>query len=158
MNRSTIKKTGISAFVILFILVGAGTAYTWFFGEADDVKTTTAVSTPAFDPNPIKPSKVSPNAQQSAAIEALNTPIKPGENTLITVKTLPKSICTISALYGKAENHDSGLTPKHANDFGIASWSWTIGADTPNGSWPIEITCAIDDKSAFVRGYQVVER
>jgi hypothetical protein len=155
MNKRTIKKTGLSALIILLALLCAGAVYAWF-SEQGEIKIADTVSAPKTDPNPIKPSKVDPNAQESAAVQSLSSPVKPGDNAAVSVKTNPKSICTIKVTYGDIESKDSGLVPKHANDFGIVGWSWTVDGSAPKGTWPVEVTCALNEKSAFVRGDQAV--
>jgi hypothetical protein len=157
MNKTTLKNAALSAGVILGILLLIGGTYAWF-SERIEPSIDNTVSAPKTDPNPIKATKPDPNANESAAIEALTSPVKPGQNAVTTVRTLPRSICTIVVTYNEVESKDSGLITKHANDFGIVGWSWTVDASAPAGDWPIEVTCALHDKSAFVRGKQTVQR
>jgi hypothetical protein len=138
--------------------VGGGVGYTWYMGQHDD-GSTLGVATPVeATPAPvIKPSKPSPNAPVGASVQMLTTPVVPGENASITVKTTPMANCTIKVEYNKVASTDSGLIPKAADEFGIIGWSWTVEESVPLGTWPVTVTCTYNKKSAMVRGDLVVK-
>lgn len=79
------------------------------------------------------------------------SPVKAGSNTTISVKTTPKATCSISVVYAGAASTDSGLAPKKADAYGEASWTWTVGASVPAGSWPVKVTCTYKAKSGVVQ-------
>jgi hypothetical protein len=142
--------------VLLVIFGGAGVAYVLFTGkdtasssEAPQVNTAPDIGLP-------KPHKPSPNAPESAGIEAFTTPVKAGENSSISVKTLPLSNCIISVIYKDVPSKDSGLAPKTADDYGSVTWSWTVDKSAPVGKWPVKVTCTYNKKSAVVIGDLVV--
>lgn len=152
-----LRNTLISIGVLLVVVVGGGVAYTWYMGEYS-APPSTAIATPV-DVAPrqvITPPKPSPDAPASAAIQMLTSPIVPGTNTSITVKTNVEAECTISVEYNKIPSTDSGLKPKVADEFGMVSWAWTVEESVPLGTWPVIVTCSANDKSAVVKGELVV--
>lgn len=153
-----VRNIAISAAVLLVLVVGGGVAYTWYVGQ-DEAANTAAVpvsATPTSAPV-IKPMKPAANAKQSAAVQMLTSPVAPGENASITVKTNAGSDCTITVEYDEVPSTDSGLKPKKADDFGIVSWTWTVEETVPVGKWPVDVICAFNDQTAMVRGDLVVE-
>ena len=148
-----IRNTAISIAVLLVVIIGAGVAYTWYMGQQP--VDTTAVATPvevAPKPTVIKAPKLSPNANVSASIQVLTSPVAPGMNASILVKTNPTSACTIEVKYDEIASTDSGLMPKTADEYGLVEWVWTVEPTVPHGIWPVNVTCVSGEKSAMVRG------
>ena len=148
-----VRNTAVSIGVLLVLAVGGGVAYTWYMGQ-QPVDTTTAIAEPV-DVAPrqeIKPPTMSPDAAVSASVQMLTSPIMPGDNASITVKTNPKAVCSIVVEYDDVASNDSGLSLKTADEFGNVSWSWTVEPEVPLGTWPVDVTCAHNEKSAMVRG------
>jgi hypothetical protein len=154
----SIRNIVISICVILIVIVGGGVGYTWYVGQ--NTTEDPAAIAPPVTPTPslaIKPTKPAADAKESAAVQMLTSPVAPGSNASITVKTNAESDCTIKVKYGDVESKDSGLTPKKADDFGIVSWTWTVEENVPVGKWPVDVTCALNGQSAMVRGDLIVE-
>jgi hypothetical protein len=153
-----VRNIVISVVILLVLVVGGGIAYTWYGGQntADSQGAIAEPVAPAPAPV-IKPTKPAANAKQSAAVQILTSPVAPGDNASITVKTNAGSNCTISVEYNDVPSTDSGLKPKTADDFGIVSWAWTVEVTTPVGEWPVDVTCVFNDQSAMVRGKLVVK-
>lgn len=154
-------RTALLSMVILTILLlGAGAAYTWYAGQSAPVKPLTTAVAAVSQPSdaPIKPHTPSPNAKESAAIEMLSSPVAPGQNAVVSVKTQPTSSCTISVVYGTTTSKDSGLGTKIADDFGTVSWSWTVDPTAAIGTWPVSIVCAYNGRTAVVQGDLTVAR
>lgn len=154
----TVRNIAISTVVLLVLVVGGGVAYTWYVGQ-DEAANTAAIPAPvAPTPAPVvKPTKPAADAKQSAAVQMLTSPVAPGENASIMVKTNATSECTITVEYNKIPSTDSGLKPKTADEFGIVSWTWTVEETVPIGKWPVDVVCAYNDQTAMVRGTLVVE-
>lgn len=153
-----VRNITISVVALLVLVVGGGVGYTWYVGQ-NETASIAAIPVPV-DPTPapvIKPTKPAPDAKQSAAVQMLTSPVAPGSNASITVKTNAESDCTISVKYNDIASTDSGLKPKKADDFGIVSWTWTVEPSVPVGKWPVEVNCAYNDQSAMVRGDLLVE-
>lgn len=154
----SVRNIAISIAVLLVVVVGGGVAYTWYVGQdtTDDSIMVAAPVEPVAAPV-IKPTKPAADAKQSAAVQILTSPVAPGSNASITVKTNARSDCTIKVEYNKVPSTDSGLGLRKADDFGIVSWTWTVEESVPVGTWPVDVTCAFNDQTAMVRGNLVVE-
>lgn len=150
--------TFISIIALAGLLVGGGVAYTWYMGQ-NEVAITAATAEPA-DTQPIireiKPSKPSPDARVGASVHMLTSPVAPGDNASITIKTIPTAQCKISVVYGTVTSKDSGLLPKVADDFGLTTWTWTVEESVPHGKWPVNVSCEYNKRSAVVVGDLVV--
>lgn len=136
--------------------MGAGVAYAWY----------TSQNTPeeAMSPPPKPVSKkiatapvVDPKTPVGVSVTVLTSPIKAGSNASITVKTKPLAACSITVEYDKKPSTDTGLVPKSADDYGVVTWAWTVESGRPAGKWPVDVTCARDGKSGYVRGDLIIE-
>lgn len=148
----SVRNVFISAFVLLLIVFGVGAAYIWYIGQHSVVDTNVIVNPVKDTPNITTPTKPAANAQESAAVRMLESPVVPGENSSITVKTNAGSRCTITVLYNQIASKDSGLIPKTADEYGIVDWSWTVDSSVPLGKWPVTVTCVYNNRSAVVVG------
>lgn len=154
----TAVKTIISIVVVLIVLVAAGIGYTYYLGP-DASQTTPAAAPPAIVPNSIpKPTQAAANAKIGVSIQTLTSPVKLGANASVAIKTLPAAKCTISVTYNNVASKDSGLAPKNADEYGVASWTWTVDAAAAVGKWPVKVNCVLNERSAVVQGDLVVEQ
>jgi hypothetical protein len=138
----------------LTIFVGGGVAYVKFYGSTTDTKESNAPVAPTPDLAIPKPPKLAANAPENAAVHALTSPVKAGENTSITVKTNPESVCSINVSYNNVPAKDSGLVTKPSDPYGSISWTWTVDKTAPPGKWPVKVTCVYtpNKKSGVVIG------
>lgn len=145
--------TTVSVLALLLLFVGGGLAYVWYTGQ-NTPEVATVDSTPTADTSErrITPTKPAANAQASASVQMLTTPVAPGENASISVKTVATSTCSIKVEYNNVPGIDSGLITKTADEFGIISWTWTVDASAPQGTWPVTVTCTYNGRAAVVRG------
>ena len=148
----SVRNAAISMLVLLVLAVGAGVAYTWYMGQSE-VENTSVVAEPVeYEPAPVvKPRAPAQNAKVGASVQALTSPVQPGDNTSLTVKSTPSASCAISVIYDKMPSTDSGLKPQIADDFGIVSWAWTVEPSAPLGVWPMKVTCTYLKQSAVVQ-------
>jgi hypothetical protein len=151
----TIRNIAISIVVIIVVLVSAGLIYTWVVGKQTSPVVTaepeeTTVSTPTQRTAPAD------NATLGVSIQSLTSPVVPGENASVTIKTNPGAWCTIKVVYDKTPSKDSGLVGKTADEYGSASWTWTVNEGTVVGKWPVTVTCVRNKLSAVVIGNLVV--
>jgi hypothetical protein len=156
-----IRNIALSIIVLAVIFVGVGVGYVLITGRTSiEAKTEPVPPSASAEPGAAipKPNKPAPNAPESAGIESLDTPVKISQNTSMSVKTLPNSVCTISFTYSNIVSKDSGLVQKNADDYGNVTWSWTISGDVPVGKWPAKATCSYNKKSAIVIGDVEVTR
>jgi hypothetical protein len=147
-----LRSTLISAGVLLVLIVSAGAAYTWYVDGRPLVKPQLAAS--SFQQTSPLPPAVKPaaNARVGASVETLTTPVPPGSNASITVRTLATATCKISVVYNNVASTDSGLNQQVADEYGTVNWTWTVGPSVPLGTWPVNVTCAYNGRSGFVRG------
>ena len=154
-----IRNLLIGFIVLIFILVGAGVAYIWYVGQYGNVEI--ADEEPTASTATVKlrnPTKIAANAKEGVSIQMLSSPVKPGENASVDVKTNPDSKCSIKVEYNKIPSKDSGLVTKTADEYGLVAWSWTVDPAAPIGKWPVTITCVWNKKSAVVIGGLVVKK
>lgn len=158
MNKvaKTAIKISVSALILLTLIIGAGIGYVWYTGQnnQDELakQTVEAVKPEAV----IAPVKQADDANVGASVQSLTTPVVPGTNSSITVKTNPEAKCTISVTYNKIPSKDSGLIPKVADEYGVVDWSWTVESTVPIGKWPVKVTCTKGKKSGVTAGDLVV--
>lgn len=153
-----IRNTLISIGVLLTLIVGGGIAYTWYMGRNPVVPSVAEASAKEETVPVIKHVAAAANAPVGASVQSLTSPVIPGSNASITVKTTAGATCAITVVYDKTASKDSGLVSKTANDFGVVSWTWTVESSVPLGKWPVKVTCALGAKSAVVQGDLVVSK
>lgn len=154
-----VRNVVLSTVILLALVIGGGIAYTWYVGQ-HDVADVQAAQQPAKSATSTikKPTQPKPDARVSASVQLLTSPVTPGSNASITVKTNAGANCTIKVEYNKIASKDSGLVAKTADEFGMVSWAWTVEDTAALGKAPVTITCANTKKSAMVIGdLQVVK-
>jgi hypothetical protein len=125
--------------------------YVWLNGQMSAVVPEATV-TPNDAMVQIKPVKPAEDAATGVSIQSFTTPVTPGSNASITIKTNSDATCSITVVYDEEASVDSGLSPKIADEFGIAMWVWTVEASVPVGEWPVTITCVRNGQSGVVVG------
>ncbi|HEX5394883.1 MAG TPA: hypothetical protein VFW52_00800 [Candidatus Saccharimonadales bacterium] len=147
----TVRNVVLSIIMLLLLFAAAGVAYVRFVGnnskQASIAKTTpppSQLSLPAAH-------KPDPKAPVGVALQSLYSPVKAGQNTSISVKTTPQAKCTIKVTYDGKPSTDSGLAPKFADNYGSATWSWTVEKSVPKGKWPVAVTCVYNKHSGFLQ-------
>jgi len=155
MNKAikTIVKVAVAAVILLTLIVGGGIFYIWYSGQNEsdkvvikDVKPDTSKKTS------IAPVKQAENARVGVVLQTVTSPVMPGDNTSITMKTNVGAKCTVAVVYDKIPSTDSGLTPKVADEYGLVSWTWTVDKNAALGKWPVKVTCVKGDKSGVASG------
>ena len=154
-----LRNAGISIAVLTVLAGGAGAGYVWYIGE-NETPVGTAIAQPveAAKRQVIKTTTPDPSSKVGASIQMLTTPVAPGENASITVKTLPTASCKIVVEYNKVPSKDSGLVERVADEFGVIMWAWTVDPNAPFGKWPVTVTCTFNKRSAVVVGDLVVAK
>jgi hypothetical protein len=152
-----VRNTLISVVILLVLVMAAGAVYTWYI-DGQPVKkpkvVTSAYQLTSPLPRAIKPAA---NARVGASVETLTSPVAPGDNAAITVRTLATATCKISVVYKSIASTDSGLVQKTADEYGTVSWTWTVGKTVPTGTWPVNVTCAYNGRTGYVRGDLIVQ-
>lgn len=146
-----LRSTVISVVVLLVLFLGGGAVYTWYMGQNANLDSNAIADPVESKTTPvIKHAKPAANAKVGVSLQMITSPIVPGSNTSITVRTNAGATCTIKAVYGKDKeivSTDSGLVPKIADEFGMASWAWTVEESVPLGKWPVTVTCVLGKNS-----------
>jgi hypothetical protein len=150
---AVLRNTIFSALALLFVIVAGGVAYTWYMGQHSSQTDQVVATQPNTTTIPVvSPSKRAANAPESVSIQSMDSPVIAGSNSTLTARTAPASQCQITVKYNKVASNDSGLISKIADEFGIVSWTWTVSSNTPIGSWPVDVMCSENKKSAVVSG------
>lgn len=148
----TLRNILLSVIVLGLLFTGAGVAYVKF-GDRHQQPAPPAPDYQAAEPAIFaKPRKPSADAVVSASLQSLISPVSPGKNTSMSVHTLPDARCEISVKYKDITSHDSGLIPRQADAYGNVTWTWTVDAAAPAGTWPAKVTCTHNKRSAVVIG------
>lgn len=150
-RRASMRRfvTGLCSLILLAVVGGAG--YTWYMGLEQPV----AAEEPAAEiidrRAQLKPRKLASDAPIGVAMQTYTPDVKAGENASITVKTNPDADCSIVVtIAAQTALMDSGLAAKKADEFGIASWAWTMPVNIPAGKIPVDVTCKNKKNSAVV--------
>lgn len=147
-----IRNIAISACIILAVIIGAGVAYVWYNGQVATVPITKSSESKPYTSVPVvSQPKPAANAPESVSVQSLTSPVKSGTNASITVKTNPLSTCQIAVTYNKIVSKDSGLSKHQADEFGMVSWTWSVGTSVPAGTWPVDVSCSYNNKTAKVQ-------
>lgn len=160
-HNKTLRNTLVGIVVTLLLLIGSGIGYTWYMGKYHNPVIASDLPAAPTEklPDPFEnPRKMAPDAVVSASIQMITSPLSPGMNAMVNVKTNPDAKCTISVVYDKTASTDSGLSPKVADEYGVVSWTWTVEATTPLGKWPVKVTCANEKRSAVVQADLVLKQ
>ena len=155
-RQKTLRALMTTLLVLTIVFMGAGLAYAWYTSQKSPDVVTPAPPKPATKKISTSP-VVDPKTPVGVSVTVLTSPIKAGSNASSTVKTKPLAACSIKVEYDKKPSTDGGLVPKSADEYGVATWAWTVEQGRPAGTWPVDVTCARDGKSGYVRGDLVIE-
>lgn len=141
------RKLTVLCVILLVPAVLAGAGYLWLMHEFHKTPSATYMEVKSKAPTQVA------NARLDVWVQSFTTPVMPGKSASMTVKTGANAHCTIEVIYDKGKSTDPALTQKLADEEGIASWTWTVPAATPEGQWPVRVTCVNSlKKSSTVRG------
>lgn len=137
----SIRRAIISAVIILILLILAGLIYTWYTGKNVESSSINIPVKKVDNYAEVKTVKPAENVPESVAVQSFTTPVLPGSNVSMVVRTKPDSTCKISVTYNKIPSDDSGLVDKISDEYGMVSWSWSVSDSTPIGVWPAKVSC-----------------
>lgn len=151
-----LKKIAITILVLVMLAGIAGVIYTYLNGR----KEPPLLQNDAITKEVPKITHTLPaeNAKEGVALVMLTSPVKAGENATMSVRTNARSKCLIEVKYGAVASKDSGLTPKYADDFGSASWTWTVEPTVPAGKHDATVTCVYNGRSGVYAAHFEVQR
>jgi hypothetical protein len=97
-------------------------------------------------PTPLARPSVDPNAL-AVKVTAWTKSVKRGGAASTTIKTTPGAECGISVLYPDGPSSAKGLDPKQADKKGAIVWKWTVATSVQKGTWPIDVSCSVGDRT-----------
>jgi hypothetical protein len=151
-----LRRTIIGSIMGVTLIIGGGLVYTWWMGRhaklAPQVEAATVQDSRPF----FEPTAPDPRENVGVAIQALTSPLTPGSNASVSIRTFPDATCTITVTYNNVKSTDSGLAGKTADEYGTIVWSWSVESNVPIGKWPVDITCIHHEKTGYVRGDLVI--
>ena len=153
----------LAVLVVLTVsMVGAGILLMWLMQPK--VPDSPAVVAPVIQkPDITSPRKFGPNVPIGSAVQSISSPIAPGNNASVTLRTTEGATCSIKVVrldtHGKELERieDSGLVDKKVDVFGVATWTWTIPNGTVLGVWQADMFCTRDDMSTRSVGELVIQ-
>ena len=83
----------------------------------------------------------------SLEIISVTSPVKQGESVTLKAQTMAGARCSISVYYKSVRSGLADLNEKTAEASGAVSWTWRTGNDLAPGSYRIEITSRLGEKS-----------
>jgi hypothetical protein len=99
----------------------------------------TAQGKPSADPNAL-----------AVKVTARTKSVKRGATASVTIKTTAGADCGISVLYPGGPSSAKGLEPKKADKKGLIVWKWTVASTIKKGTWPVEVSCSVGDRTGDV--------
>lgn len=105
-----------------------------------------------------------PNVPIGSSVQALSSPVAPGSNAYVTLRTTEGAVCSIKVVhldpYQKelARVADSGLADKTADDYGMVTWTWTMPPTAAIATWRADMYCKRGNKSTHSIGDIVVQK
>jgi hypothetical protein len=139
--KRRIIRTISTIFILLLLLVIAALGYTWYLGK---YQKPVVVDTPQPKKNKViePPKQFDETVKVGVSSQTFTDKVAPGKNASLYIRTNPLAACSIRVEYNKEASTDSGLVPKKADEYGVASWAWTVEESRPVGKWPVIVTCA----------------
>lgn len=153
-RRKTARLFGGIIACLVLLGASAGLGYTWYIGNTEPVKPAVLPETKKspLASAAVPDKKAKPEGPVGVSIQVLSSPVAPGSNASMTIRTRPEAACSIKVTYKDQASTDTGLIPKTADEFGTVQWTWTVESSRPVGKWPVDVTCALGEMSAVVRG------
>ena len=148
-----VVKILIMAIILIALLIGAAVLYAWYTSQKDGGNRAEVVET--TKPKPVRsPRRSDPNGAIGVALQYISSPIAPGQQASMTIHTDTDAKCTIEARHRPEDKPKPvkiklpGFEDQVSDEFGMATWKWTVPASGPLGEWEVEATCANNKNSA----------
>lgn len=159
----TLRNVILAMVVIGLLIGGMFVVYLWL-NKPKVVTTAGPAAVSQSSPRQIKTTKPPANVPIGSSIQSISSPIAPGSNASLTLRTTESAVCSIKVVYIDKTMHeidrvsDSGLGDKTADDFGMVVWTWTMPAHAAIATWQADMTCVRGDKSTRSVGEIVVQK
>ena len=102
------------------------------------------------------PAAASAAGRLTVTITSLTSPVARGASATLVARTAARASCTITVVYKSGPSTAQGLGATTANGSGAVSWTWTVGARTTTGSWPVTVACSTGGSIVSTRATLVV--
>ena len=146
-----VRNVIISAFILLVLFTGAGIIYTWYIGKNSvPIEVPEITRTAAQTHQTKKPFQPADDARLGISVQYMTKEVMIGQNASVTIRTNAAANCVITFIYNNIASKDSGLAPKVADEYGMVTWTWTVGADVPVGKWPAKAVCGNKKYSGMI--------
>lgn len=153
-----VRDITISSLVLALVVMGAGVGYIWYTGQDTPAASVAAELPQPVAQQPVKRPLPSADAKASASIQQMTSPVAPGEEVSLSVRSNATAVCSITVEYNKVPSSDALLRDKTADEFGMVDWQWSVPIGTPKGEWPVTVTCSLDEaRSAVVTADLIVQ-
>lgn len=152
----------LAVVILLALIAGAYALYLWL-NEPKGATSSAPVAQPSAQ-RQITTTKPPADVPIGSSIQSLSSPVAPGENVSLMLRTTESAKCTIKVVYIDSQMHerarvtDSGLGEKTADDFGMVTWTWTMPANAALATWQADVTCQRGNKSTHSIGNIVVQK
>lgn len=151
-------------FVIIAVVVGGIYFLIAWLNKPKVAGTTPTATETQQIPSILTPHKPPRDMAIGSSIQTLTSPVAPGGNVSLTLRTTESAICAIKVIrlddqmreVGRVT--DGGLADKKADDFGVVTWTWTMPSDAAIATWHADILCTRDTKTTRSVGDIVVQK
>lgn len=159
----SLRNLAIGVLVLALLIGGIYVALLWL-NKPQQISVEEPDATNKQNPNFVTPNKPPKDVAIGSSIQSISSPLSPGDNASLTLRTTESAVCTIKVvrldtmLREVQRVTDSGLADKTADDFGIVTWTWSMPSNAGIGKWQADITCQRDSKSTRSIGEIVVQK
>ena len=148
--RAAVGRLGLAPLLVAFAVVvaacgsGAGSPVPSIAKRTPNP--TSAVLDATSRPTALPKPTADPNAL-SVKVTAHTKSVKRGGTAAVSFKTTSGAECGISVLYSGTPSSAKGLEPKKADKKGTVLWKWTVASTVKKGTWPIDVSCSVGDRT-----------
>lgn len=147
---SLVKTVAITLGIVAVLVIIAAVGYTWYMSQQPPVQAAPVSELPPV-PKQVKPTPPTPGTNVGVSVQSFVESATRGEDISLTIKTTATAECRAVVRYGEDKKADQPLENQAADEYGLASWGWTVPENVPKGRWPITVTCTFGEKSGMAK-------
>jgi hypothetical protein len=146
-----IRNTTKAILILIFVCLILGVAYVYLVDKTKPLPPKTVSSSDDQAISPLPPATPpSATSAEGVALQAMTTPVQLGAVFYLSAETNAGSLCTAYIDYPGTDGTDPNLSNQEANEYGNVTWTWTVPAKAPPGTWPLTVTCYYHGRSGVV--------
>ncbi|HSG84839.1 MAG TPA: DUF3179 domain-containing (seleno)protein [Candidatus Limnocylindrales bacterium] len=107
--------------------------------------------------SPASPSVPPAGPELAVTLPVRSIRVVAGQAASLVALSDPGATCGISVVYGPGPRKAAGLQTRPTDTAGYVRWLWTVDPATPQGSWPVIVTCRLADAEGEAGGTLTVE-